>query len=121
MRSRCSLYKCRHKISITTEQSMFFNIKSCNFFCCCNTKTDCLFDDCEKNKHSYCYKSCNRDNAKCLDSKHFESAAVEKSAVYCKESYHDCSAGTAKSMYANSANRIINSEYFINKLNTKYN
>ena len=110
---------------VSTCEAMLFHIQTRDLFLSGNTKSDRVFDYLEDNCHSNS-NPCDGDNhTNKLNTEAMETTACEKTlplgtCTVGEKTDSKSSESTVKTVNANSTNRVINFENFINKFNTKY-
>ena len=104
---------------------MLFHIQTCDLFLSGNTKSDGVFDHLEDNCHSNSNPCDGDSHTNKLNTEAMETTACEKTfplgtCTVGEKTDSKSSESTVKTVNANSTNRVINFENFINKFNTKY-
>ena len=105
---------------------MLADIEALHFFVLCNTKTYCLFDDCEYDNHANNCPSYDCNNTESLLTKLSKATTVEKTCdavltvTCCEKTYCKAAPHTVYAVYRECADRIIYFKLDINKFNCYY-
>ena len=109
-------HTCRSEVCICAGKVVLCSIQTHNFLFRTYTQTYRLIYDSEYDKHRNHYPSYYYRYAKHFDSEELESAAVEYAAIDSEETCHYRTERAARAVYADRADRIVDLELLIYKL-----
>jgi len=117
--STMEIFCCRHKIGIRAGQTMLFHIQPGDFLTRADPQSDSFIEDLKNQRHHDTDIRRYRCNSCRLNDQQLTAAAVQQTAVYCKNTNQQRAQRTTDSMYRNCADRIVDSGNLVKKFYCK--